>query len=154
MFALSASVMNVRVARLSSDPGCQTRSTATGAREIEQPIAAERGLRKQSRGTADRLWNISDGGHFENLAGYELVRRRLPDQHVLETAAEPAPAVRRRVLAPRHVAERASDGRLTVSLDRGSAEEVLADCIRAGIVVRRSEVHTPGATPGSCRGGT
>lgn len=30
------------------------------------------------RGTNDRLWNLSDGGHFENLGGYELIRRRLP----------------------------------------------------------------------------
>ena len=30
------------------------------------------------RGTSDRLWNLSDGGHFENLGGYELIRRRLP----------------------------------------------------------------------------
>lgn len=29
-------------------------------------------------GTARRHWYLSDGGHFENLAGYELVRRRLP----------------------------------------------------------------------------
>jgi hypothetical protein len=29
-------------------------------------------------GTARRHWYLSDGGHFENLGGYELVRRRLP----------------------------------------------------------------------------
>lgn len=29
-------------------------------------------------GTARRHWFVSDGGHFENLALYELVRRRLP----------------------------------------------------------------------------
>ncbi len=29
-------------------------------------------------GTASRLWNLTDGGHFENTAVYELVRRRLP----------------------------------------------------------------------------
>jgi len=29
-------------------------------------------------GTARRHWYLSDGGHFENMAGYELVRRRLP----------------------------------------------------------------------------
>jgi hypothetical protein len=29
-------------------------------------------------GVARRQWNLSDGGHFENLAGYELLRRRLP----------------------------------------------------------------------------
>jgi hypothetical protein len=30
------------------------------------------------RGPSRRLWNLSDGGHFENLAGYELIRRKLP----------------------------------------------------------------------------
>jgi hypothetical protein len=29
-------------------------------------------------GPALRHWYLSDGGHFENLAGYELIRRRLP----------------------------------------------------------------------------
>jgi hypothetical protein len=29
-------------------------------------------------GTAEQLWNLSDGGCFENLAGYELIRRRVP----------------------------------------------------------------------------
>jgi hypothetical protein len=29
-------------------------------------------------GTARRHWYLSDGGHFENLGGYELLRRRLP----------------------------------------------------------------------------
>jgi hypothetical protein len=29
-------------------------------------------------GTARRHWYLSDGGHFEDLGGYELVRRRLP----------------------------------------------------------------------------
>ncbi|HMX53242.1 MAG TPA: hypothetical protein PLP53_04865, partial [Plasticicumulans sp.] len=29
-------------------------------------------------GTATRHWFVSDGGHFENLALYELIRRRLP----------------------------------------------------------------------------
>ncbi len=29
-------------------------------------------------GTARRHWYLSDGGHFENMAGYELIRRRLP----------------------------------------------------------------------------
>ena len=27
------------------------------------------------RGTGIRLWNLTDGGHFENLGGYELIRR-------------------------------------------------------------------------------
>jgi hypothetical protein len=29
-------------------------------------------------GTARKHWYLSDGGHFENLGGYELIRRRLP----------------------------------------------------------------------------
>jgi len=29
-------------------------------------------------GTARRFWYLSDGGHFENTAAYELIRRRLP----------------------------------------------------------------------------
>ncbi len=29
------------------------------------------------RGPAERLWSLSDGGHFENSALYELIRRRL-----------------------------------------------------------------------------
>ncbi len=29
-------------------------------------------------GTARRHWYLSDGGHFENMGGYELIRRRLP----------------------------------------------------------------------------
>jgi len=29
-------------------------------------------------GTASGLWNLTDGGHFENTAAYELIRRRLP----------------------------------------------------------------------------
>jgi hypothetical protein len=33
-------------------------------------------------GTARRHWYLSDGGHFENMGGYELVRRRL-DQIVI-----------------------------------------------------------------------
>ncbi|MGA2410621.1 MAG: patatin-like phospholipase family protein [Candidatus Binataceae bacterium] len=30
------------------------------------------------RGTARRYWYLTDGGHFENMGGYELIRRRLP----------------------------------------------------------------------------
>ncbi|HEX3127314.1 MAG TPA: hypothetical protein VH394_08295 [Thermoanaerobaculia bacterium] len=29
-------------------------------------------------GTARRHWYLTDGGHFENMGGYELIRRRLP----------------------------------------------------------------------------
>jgi hypothetical protein len=41
------------------------------------------------KGTGDRLWNLSDGGHFENLGGYELIRRRLPLIVLVDAEADP-----------------------------------------------------------------
>ncbi len=41
------------------------------------------------RGTAWRHWYLSDGGHFENLAGYELIRRRVPIMVILDAEADP-----------------------------------------------------------------
>jgi hypothetical protein len=41
------------------------------------------------RGTARRWWPVSDGGHFENLGGYELVRRRLPVIVIVDAEADP-----------------------------------------------------------------
>lgn len=35
-------------------------------------------------GTARRHWYLSDGGHFENMGGYELIRRRLPFMLILD----------------------------------------------------------------------
>ncbi len=41
-------------------------------------------------GTARRLWYLSDGGNFENLGGYELIRRRLPPIVITyDAAADP-----------------------------------------------------------------
>jgi hypothetical protein len=42
-----------------------------------------------THGTAGRLWNISDGGHFENMGGYELLRRRLPIVVIVDAEADP-----------------------------------------------------------------
>jgi hypothetical protein len=42
-----------------------------------------------THGTAGRLWNISDGGHFENMGGYELIRRRLPVIVIVDGEADP-----------------------------------------------------------------
>ncbi|HRC84043.1 MAG TPA: hypothetical protein PK413_00380 [Thermoanaerobaculia bacterium] len=39
-------------------------------------------------GTARGRWYLSDGGHFENMGGYELVRRRLPRMVVLDAEAD------------------------------------------------------------------
>lgn len=40
-------------------------------------------------GTSRRYWYLSDGGHFENLGGYELIRRRLPLIIVIDAEADP-----------------------------------------------------------------
>jgi hypothetical protein len=41
------------------------------------------------RGTAERFWYLTDGGHFENLGGYELLRRRLPLIMLIDAEADP-----------------------------------------------------------------
>jgi len=41
------------------------------------------------RGTEQRWWYLSDGGHFENLGAYELIRRRLPLIVVIDAGADP-----------------------------------------------------------------
>jgi hypothetical protein len=40
-------------------------------------------------GTGIRLWNLTDGGHFENLGGYELIRRKLPLIVLIDAEADP-----------------------------------------------------------------
>ncbi|MDD5598524.1 MAG: hypothetical protein PHV82_11310, partial [Victivallaceae bacterium] len=44
--------------------------------EIQRKLWAE--FSCTFRGSAESRWYLSDGGHFENLGGYELIRRRLP----------------------------------------------------------------------------
>lgn len=39
-------------------------------------------------GPWNRYWYLSDGGHFENLGGYELVRRRVPYFVMLDATAD------------------------------------------------------------------
>jgi hypothetical protein len=40
-------------------------------------------------GTSRRYWYLSDGGHFENMGGYELVRRELPLIVIVDSEADP-----------------------------------------------------------------
>jgi hypothetical protein len=54
---------------------------------VQSALLAE--LLARTRGTAARLWNLSDGGHFENMGGYELIRRRLPIIVILDAEADP-----------------------------------------------------------------
>jgi hypothetical protein len=39
-------------------------------------------------GPWDRYWNLSDGGFFENLGGYELIRRRIPRMILADATAD------------------------------------------------------------------
>jgi len=41
------------------------------------------------KGTIERHWHLSDGGHFENLAAYELVRRKVPIMVIIDAEADP-----------------------------------------------------------------
>ncbi|HTR62373.1 MAG TPA: patatin-like phospholipase family protein [Candidatus Binataceae bacterium] len=41
------------------------------------------------RGTIRRYWYLTDGGHFENMGGYELIRRRLPVIVLIDAGADP-----------------------------------------------------------------
>jgi len=40
-------------------------------------------------GPARQLWYLTDGGHFENMGGYELIRRRLPLMVIIDAEADP-----------------------------------------------------------------
>jgi len=40
-------------------------------------------------GTSRKHWYLSDGGHFENMGGYELIRRRLPFMVIVDAEADP-----------------------------------------------------------------
>ena len=40
-------------------------------------------------GPTERFWHVADGGYFENLGGYELVRRRIPRMIVCDGTADP-----------------------------------------------------------------
>ncbi|MBU6401664.1 MAG: hypothetical protein KGS61_15210, partial [Verrucomicrobia bacterium] len=40
-------------------------------------------------GPARRLWYLSDGGHFENTAAYELIRRRIPYIIICDNGCDP-----------------------------------------------------------------
>jgi hypothetical protein len=39
-------------------------------------------------GTSENYWYLSDGGHFENLGGYELIRRELPLIVIIDAEAD------------------------------------------------------------------
>ena len=54
---------------------------------VQAALLAE--MLARTRGTAGQLWNLSDGGHFENMGGYELIRRQLPLIVIVDAEADP-----------------------------------------------------------------
>jgi hypothetical protein len=74
-----------------------------GERSVTWPRTASRWVREAFRvqffflqeflarfpGTARHHWYLSDGGHFENMGAYELIRRRLPVVVVIDAEADP-----------------------------------------------------------------
>jgi hypothetical protein len=63
------------------------------ARMIEKVAPVQTALLSEmlarTTGTQGTLWNLSDGGHFENMGGYELIRRRLPLIVIIDAEADP-----------------------------------------------------------------
>jgi hypothetical protein len=54
---------------------------------VQQYLLRELGARFP--GTANTLWYLSDGGHFENMGAYELLRRRVRTLVLLDGEADP-----------------------------------------------------------------
>jgi len=54
---------------------------------VQSALCAE--MFARTHGTSGQLWNLSDGGHFENMGGYELIRRRLPIIVIVDAEADP-----------------------------------------------------------------
>lgn len=72
-YALIAASLNVRL-------GFWWRARKNAALSVFKPRLPWQLLQESFgmfRGTGDAHWYLSDGGHFENMAGYELIRRRL-----------------------------------------------------------------------------
>jgi hypothetical protein len=86
--ALLAGMFNVRLGYWwDSGTTWQRQSWFARVFPVQQALLSEALAR--TRGTADRLWNLSDGGHFENMGGYELIRRRLPIIVIVDAEADP-----------------------------------------------------------------
>ncbi|HEX7136771.1 MAG TPA: hypothetical protein VF219_02950, partial [Vicinamibacterales bacterium] len=60
------------------------------ARIFPVQAAILREMVAQFHGPHQKLWFLSDGGHFENTACYELLRRRVPIIIVCDDGADPA----------------------------------------------------------------
>jgi hypothetical protein len=65
----------------------QLYAALTGALPVQMHLLDE--FLARFSGPASELWYLSDGGHFENTACYELIRRRLPLIIVCDDGADP-----------------------------------------------------------------
>lgn len=85
--SLLAGLANVRLGYW-WDPGCRQ---PPGLWSAPFPVQAHILRESLARfpGTSLQRWYLSDGGHFENLGAYELIRRRLPWMVVVDAAADP-----------------------------------------------------------------
>jgi hypothetical protein len=86
--ALLAGIFNVRLGYW-WDSGMKGGRGSRFARVFPVQYALFSEALARTQGTAYQLWNLSDGGHFENLGGYELVRRRLPIIVIVDAEADP-----------------------------------------------------------------
>jgi hypothetical protein len=85
--AILAGLFNVRLGYWWDSGTPAPRGAIERLLPVQSALFAE--LLAQTTGTAGSLWNLSDGGHFENLAGYELIRRRLPVILIVDAEADP-----------------------------------------------------------------
>lgn len=87
-FSLLAGLTNVRLGRWWYAPGTRhPRARGWSVFLVQRYLFRE--LSARFRGTADPYWYLSDGGHFENMGAYELIRRRLPFIVIIDGEADP-----------------------------------------------------------------
>ncbi len=87
--AVLAGMFNVRLGYW-WDSGMPAARWSTFARFFPVQAALLSEMLARTHGTAQRLWMLSDGGHFENMGAYELIRRRLPLIIVVDAEADPS----------------------------------------------------------------
>src|ERR1017187_9135954 len=98
--AFLMTILNVRLGWWLGNPRRDAPSARSGPKNALLSLLAE--LFAQSNGRS-RYVNVSDGGHFENLGFYELVRRRC--RYIIVSDSEADPTLRRmslNYLAPRY----------------------------------------------------
>ncbi len=87
-FSLLAGLTNVRLGHWWHAPGTR-HEPAPGWSFFWVQKYLFRELSARFPGTADPYWYLSDGGHFENMGAYELIRRRLPFILIIDGEADP-----------------------------------------------------------------